>query len=181
MIILRSSRLRPSNERGAALIVVLILLLMMTLLGLASLHGTIMEERMAANMYDRSVGFQAAEAALREAETRLLQPATAAAFPTTPNTCNSGLCSEPVPVEGQADRADDPGFGGWVAATKVSDMAGSPEYFVEHMGEAPAWALCDREVPRHPNCMRPRYRITARSVGPDGRAHVVLQSSFAGS
>lgn len=170
-----------SNERGAALIVVLILLLMMTMLGLAGLHGTIMEERMAANMYDRSLGFQAAEAALREAETRLLLPATANAFPTGADECVGGLCSEPVAAEGKADRADDPNFNGWVAASKVSDIAGTPEYFVEYMGEAPAWALCDREVPRHPNCMRPRYRITARSVGPDGRAHVVLQSNFAGS
>ena len=72
----------PCQERGAALIVVLILLLVMTLLGLASLRGTLMEERMSANMYDRSIGFQAAEAALREAETRLLQPGTLAAFPT---------------------------------------------------------------------------------------------------
>lgn len=169
------------GERGAALVVVLILLLVMTLLGLASLRGAIMEERMAANMYDRSLGFQAAEAALREAETRLLQPATFAAFPTAANACNAGLCSMPVPAEGQLERADDPNFNGWVAATQVSDIAGTPEYFVEYMGEAPGWALCDREIPRHPNCMRPRYRITARSAGPDGRAHVVLQTSFAGS
>jgi type IV pilus assembly protein PilX len=131
-------------------------------------------------MFDRSIGFQAAEAAMREAETLLLQPATAAAFPTAPNTCANGLCSTPVPAEDQPERADDPAFNGWVAATQVSAMAGAPEYFVEHMGEAPGWALCDREMPRHPNCMRPRYRITARSTG-DGRANVILQSSFAGS
>src|SRR3546814_18855543 len=89
------------GECGAALIVRLILLLVMTLLGLASLRGAIMEERMAANMYDRSLGFQAAEAALREAETRLLQPATFAAFPTAANTCNAGLCSTPVPAIGR--------------------------------------------------------------------------------
>lgn len=170
----------PRTQQGAALIVVLILLLMMTLLGLASLRGTIMEERMASNMYDRSIGFQAAEAALREVEARLIQPATFAAFPTAPNTCAAGLCSTPVPAENQLERADDPNFNGWTAASEVSDMAGTPEYFVEYMGEAPGWALCDREIPRHPSCMRPRYRITARSVS-DGRANVILQSSFAGS
>jgi len=170
----------PRNQRGAALIVVLILLMVMTLLGLASLRGTLMEERMAANMYDRSLGFQAAEAAMREAETRLLQPGTLAAFPSAANTCNSGLCAMPVPAEGQSERADDPSFNGWFSASAVSDIAGTPEYFVEYMGEAPGWALCDREIPRHPNCMRPRYRITARSTG-DGRANVILQSSFAGS
>lgn len=168
------------RERGAALIVVLLLLLAMTMLGLATLRGTLMEERMSANMFDRSLGFQAAEAALREAETRLLQPGTFAGFPTQPNTCSAGLCSTPVPAENQPERANDPNFNGWVAASKISDIAGSPEYFVEYMDEAPGWALCDREIPRHPSCMRPRYRITARSTA-DGRSTVILQASFAGS
>src|SRR5690606_30502218 len=58
----------PSRQRGASLVVVLILLLVMTLLGLAVLRGTLLEERMSANMFDRSLAFQQAESALREAE-----------------------------------------------------------------------------------------------------------------
>lgn len=171
----------PARQRGAALVVALLLLVIMTLIGLASLRGTAMEERMSANMYDRSVSFQSVEAALREAESRLLQPATAAAVPTTPGTCTNGLCATPVPEVNVPARMDDPAFAGWVAASKVSDIAGTPEYFVEYMGDAPGWPLCDREVPRHPNCMRPRYRVSARSNAGEGRSSVVLQSSFAGS
>lgn len=174
----------PSTQRGAALIVVLILLMVMTLLGLASLRGTLMEERMASNMYDRSLGFQAAEAAMRVAENRLLQPGTFAAFPTAANTCSNGLCAKPVPAENQLERVDDPNFNGWFSVPGdqlgLGTISSAPQYFVEYMGEAPGWALCDREIPRHPNCMRPRYRITARSTGA-GRAAVILQSSFAGS
>ena len=55
-------------QRGVSLVVVLILLLIMTLLGLAVLRSTLLEERMSANLYDRSLGFQSAEAVLREAE-----------------------------------------------------------------------------------------------------------------
>lgn len=168
------------HERGAALIVVLLLLLAMTLLGLATLRGTLMEERMSANMFDRSLGFQAAEAALREAETRLLLPGAFGSFPTQANTCTAGLCSTPVPAANKLERADDPNFNGWVAAAQVSGIAGTPQYFVEYMDEAPGWALCDREIPRHPSCMRPRYRITARSTA-EGRSTVILQASFAGS
>ena len=54
----------PVRQRGASLVVVLILLLVMTLLGLAVLRGTLLEERMSANLLDRSQNFQAAEAAL---------------------------------------------------------------------------------------------------------------------
>ena len=59
---------RPSAQRGVALAVVLILLVVMSLLALAGLRGTLMEERMTSNMKDRSLSFQSAEAALREGE-----------------------------------------------------------------------------------------------------------------
>jgi type IV pilus assembly protein PilX len=171
-----------SNQRGAALIVVLVLLLAMTMLGLASLRGTIMEERMSANMYDRSLAFQAAEAALREAESALMVPGVRASFPTAADSCNAaGLCSTPEPGEDYVERVNrGDAFQGWVDASEVSGLAGTPEYFVEYMGDAPSWPLCDREIPRAPTCMRPRYRITARSQQ-EGRAEVVLQSSYAGS
>src|SRR5690606_40260651 len=61
----------PGRQQGASLVVVLILLLVMTLLGLAVLRGTLLEERMSANMYDRSLAFQQAESALREAEEKV--------------------------------------------------------------------------------------------------------------
>lgn len=166
------------NEGGAALVVVLVLLLAMTLLGVAALRGGLLEERMSANMLDRSLSFQAAEAALREAEQRLLVPGIEKNFPAA--GCADGLCATPVPKEGVMERADDPAFGGWHSATKVSDLAGTPQYFIEAMGDAPGWPGCHLEMPVHPTCVRPRYRITARSSN-DGRAAVILQSSFAGS
>src|SRR5690606_11716476 len=82
----------PQQQRGVALIVVLILLLIMTLLGLASLRGTLLEERMTANMFDRSLGFQAAEAALRQGE---VVAAGLAALPTG-TTCTNGVCPPPT-------------------------------------------------------------------------------------
>ena len=59
---------RRSRQRGVALVVVLILLLVATLLALANVRNTLLEERMGASVLDRSLAFQAAEAALREGE-----------------------------------------------------------------------------------------------------------------
>lgn len=56
-----------ANQRGVALVVALILLLVITLVGLAAVRGTIMQQKMAANMLDRQVAFQNAEAAMRAA------------------------------------------------------------------------------------------------------------------
>lgn len=68
-----NARPRSSSKRqaGISLLVVLLLLVIMTLLGLAVLRGSLLEERMSANMYDRSLAFQQAETALRQAEARI--------------------------------------------------------------------------------------------------------------
>ncbi len=166
----------PATQRGVALAVVLILLLVMTLLGLASLRATLLEERMTSGQYDRSLGFQSAEGALREAEARLL--AGGYTFPTS--GCSNGLCAKPDPtVAGFVDRWKDPAFTGWfTASTSVGTLGITPQYFIELMGPAPNWVGCDQQVPMQPNCLTPRYRITARSTAAN-RAAVVLQSNFA--
>ncbi|MCI0511120.1 type IV pilus assembly protein PilX [Chromohalobacter marismortui] len=53
------------------LVVALILLMAMTALGVAGLQGAVLQERMARNVMDRQVAFQAAQAALEEGEWRL--------------------------------------------------------------------------------------------------------------
>lgn len=165
-----------NRQRGGALLVVLMLLLIMTLLGLASLRGALMEERMATSVFDRGLMFQAAEAALREAEART---ATTKSFQYT-EPCTNGLCGEPNPTNQDAytDRwllANPPYVN---AATVTADgISVTPGYFIEYMGQAPNWPGCDREVPIQAGCLGPRYRITARAQA-DGRAEVVLQSSY---
>jgi len=61
----------PSRQSGISLLAVMLLLIIMTLLGLAMLRSSLLEERMSANLYDRSLAFQQAESALREAEARI--------------------------------------------------------------------------------------------------------------
>ncbi len=56
------------QERGAVLIVALVFLLIMTLIGVFAMRGTIMEERMAGNLRDRNLAFEAGETALRDVE-----------------------------------------------------------------------------------------------------------------
>jgi type IV pilus assembly protein PilX len=163
----------PRLQRGVSLIIVLILLLIMTLLGLAVLRSTLLEERMSANLYDRSLSFQAVEGALREAEALVAlnrpEPADASA-------CVDGVCPRPDPT--QVDRWLDPDFAGWVDATDdMGDRTAVPSYFIEYMGTAPTWPGCDRKVPIDALCLSPRYRVTARSQA-DARASVILQTNF---
>lgn len=160
------------GERGATLVVVLILLLVMTILGLAALRGTLLEERMSANMLDRSLGFQAAESALREGEA----VAAAIATPPTGSGCTNGICG--IPNAALADRWRSAAFTGWRSATdSLGSLPAPAEFIVEFMGEAPTWPGCDRAIPVTDLCMAPRYRITSRSTAAD-RAEVLLQTNF---
>jgi len=167
----RNQTVFPSAVRGASLVVVLILLLVMTLLGLAVLRSTLLEERMTANMLDRSLSFQAAESALREGE------ALAQTSPVVPGAgCSAGVCA--TPNAALTDRWLDSGFTGWVPGTaNLGPLPAPATYFIEFMGPAPTWPGCDRAIPIPDLCLAPRFRITARSTAAD-RAEVLLQTNF---
>ena len=65
--------MRHELECGAVLLVSLVMLLLLTLVGLAGMRMVRLEERMAGNLRDRQMAFQAAEAALRAGETAALE------------------------------------------------------------------------------------------------------------
>lgn len=169
----------PAQQRGIALLAVLILLLIMTLLGLASLRGTLLGERMSGNLFDRNISFQAAEAALRQGET-VVKGLTS--VPTATDCSNAGntVCGKPA---AGVDRSL--GDVGWVNSTALNNntlvTAADAQYLIEYLGEYPNWFNCDKvttgsgEV--QSGCMGHRYRISARYKA-DGRAQVLLQSIY---
>lgn len=172
----------PIAQRGVALAVVLILLLVMSLLALASIRGTLLKERMSGNMLDRSLAFQATEAALREGE------ALAAGKPALPSSgCANGLCAKPLaatPPRWQAAGFWDDGSGNWRETTvTIGTLTAKPRYIVELLDDnIPAKGSCTTSIDVSPeaSCQgsERRYRITARSLAQD-RAEVMLQSIYA--
>ena len=56
-----------AHQSGAVLIISLIMLLLLTLIGTTSMQSTSLEEKMAGNMRDKNLAFQAAESALAAA------------------------------------------------------------------------------------------------------------------
>jgi type IV pilus assembly protein PilX len=175
-------RAHPGSRRqqGIVLITSMIILVVMTLFALTAVRMVSQQERMAGYSYDRSLAFQAAEAALREAESLVEsakpQPATGASCGSVAVTSAASvqMCGAPAAVT--TTRWTDPAFTGWANATAVGSgsLAVTPQYFVEYMG---AVYPCKSEaVPLTNNCKR--YRITARA-GDAGRAKVMVQSLYA--
>lgn len=175
--------LQLRTQRGVALATVLILLLIMTILGLAAMRGTLMEERMSSNQLDRSLSFQAAEAALRKGEE------VAAGKPTLPGNgalgsgCANGLCAIPNPAVVTPVWLDN---AVWAAApTVVVDptRTANPQYIIELLAEnVPSKGSCTTSGDLSPDAAcsgsERRYRITSRSDAAD-RAEVMLQSIYA--
>lgn len=65
---IRQPNLTSKRQRGAVLLIALIMLLLLTIIGMAGMRDTNMQEKMAGNLRDQNLAFQAAEAGLRFAE-----------------------------------------------------------------------------------------------------------------
>ena len=157
------------HQRGFSLLVVLILLIVMSVLGVAVLRSSAMQERMSANMRDRSLAFQAAESAMRYAQDEVLGLAASnwdKKVPTTTDCTNTSICPAGSAAAWRAVPA------GKYDATRLT---AAPEYWVEYLGTGPGYkGSCD-SLPPSIDCMSPMYRITARSRA-SGRADVMMQS-----
>ena len=164
-------------QRGAVLVVGLLLLMVMTVLGISSLKTVTLEERMSANAYDRSLAFQAAEAALRVGEDIALRQSQAIPqnpdFPnngkpgSSPCQCLNGLCTKGCTLT-EWNNID---FSGWATTSVLSDLSGSVKYMVEAIDN-------DSPCPNSPTESCSIYRITALSQAAPNRAKVVLQSLY---
>ncbi len=164
----------PARQSGATLVVALIMLMVLTLLGTTAMQSTTMEERMAGNTRDRNVAFQAAEAALREAERFLNQPVLPAFAGT------NGLYQ---PTQGAGARTWE--SVDWTDATAVTvysegaldgvPTARLPAYIIE---ELPAVFDTSGSLEAGTALSNEFYRATARATGSTAGAVVILQTTY---
>jgi type IV pilus assembly protein PilX len=171
------------RECGAALIVSLVFLVVLTLTGVASTQVNILEERMAGNMRDRSLAFQAAETALRVAENRL---SPAASLPVFDDTSGFYVCTDAHPSWWDAltdsDWASSSDKVQHYSGTSLADVASSPGYVVEQLKHESTGAASGGSkqagVPTAAGSAQKWYRITARGTGGSASSTVILQSIY---
>ncbi len=159
----------PAQQQGIALLTVLLLLVVMSVLGIAVLRSSAMQERMAANLRDRSLAMQAAEIALAKAQSDF---AAMTKFRTTPPTaaCDTGVCPSTTK---KADAA-------WVSGPATGGVAGIPktttQYWIQYLGENQSAMETGGVVPAsETTATGPTYRITAQATTLGGGS-VTLQS-----
>jgi type IV pilus assembly protein PilX len=178
-----------ARQRGMALIVSLILLLVLTLLGLAAMQNTSLEERMAGNLWAENRAFQAAESSLRVGENWLgagtlnTQPATTTAKPVCGLQQVWGL-DAPDPddateltwwLETDADWWTNNGI-----RDNANDCTCPPAALHCHAIEQAGFVRDSLVVGQQGDYTgRWFYQITSRGVDVGGRSEVLLRSTYA--
>lgn len=192
----------PHNQRGATLVIALLILVMIMMYGIPAAMDSMQNERMAGNTRNRDLAFQAAEHAIKEAESWIIvQTATSlndlapAALP----------CSDDPDVPDDADRysgdgilpngechANDAAYWrdtfNWVsngihpsdppinstASINQTLVSAQPLLVVERMPDV-CYAPSGGSCP--PSIKKSYYRVTARALGKDN-ASVILQTLY---
>jgi type IV pilus assembly protein PilX len=157
-----------------SLIMGLLFLALLSLLALAGMSVSTLEERMAGNTQDRTLAFNAAEAALRDCET-VLQGASLPVFNGT-NGMYQPAALGATPVWRSID---------WTAAgttrvhaTAPAGAAAAPRCIIEELPAMPNLGGNNSLAANKPLPDAGIYRITARGVGAKPGTVVMLQSTY---
>lgn len=141
--------------------------MLLTLVGTTAMQVTGLEERMAGNMRDRNLAFQAAESALRAGENVLTQ----ATLPDFTSTGENGLYSQD---------GDPPGdYADWSSNTveysgTMGQVAAAPRYVIQRLANVVSGDSLDAGTYGQSEI----YRVTARGVGGTDNAVVIVQSTY---
>ncbi len=163
------------QQSGMVLIIGLIILLLLTIITITAFKVTALEERMAGNLRNHNIAFQAAESALREAEAFIdsdadeLDPLKLSNGPfqnTTAPVCVDGLCGTSLPL--QSDDISNIA-GKKTAATGLASISAEPEYIIELIRIDPS---------TDSGRVYATFRITTRAWGGDINSVVQLQSTY---
>ncbi|MDX1505651.1 MAG: PilX N-terminal domain-containing pilus assembly protein [Spongiibacter sp.] len=171
-----SSETTRGRQRGAALIVALIFMVILAVIGVSSMQTATMQERMSGNAKDASIAFQAAEAALRQAEARLAPAGAIGVFNGTNG--NYIACANPGDTRtacAAPDWADKKSVGWVTIATDMPGVVKQPEYILEQLEIEDENRSLDSDQPVIPLDL---YRVTARGYGFSDRTMVVLSTTF---
>ncbi len=176
----------PGRQRGATLVIALLILVMIMMYGIPAAMDSMQNEQMAGNTRQRDLAFQAAEHTLKKVEAWiLLQTASSlgALAPAAVNVCGVGDDVDPVAGDGIFPNgechANDIAY--WQSFDWNSNglnpsgsidtalVAAQPRYIVERMPDVTSGS---------PPVTKSYYRVTARGVGKDSNAAVILQTMY---
>jgi type IV pilus assembly protein PilX len=164
----------PGRQRGVVLVVALVILLMMAMIGVTSLQGTGLQQRMSNNLRDATVALQTAETALRVAELSITGLTNTAAFTTTGPYYTQGNAPNPLSSATWSGA-------GTVTATGSYGSARAPQYFIELEGLFSPFNGTASSIASYGQGngnLTTVFRIVARGTGGTGTSQVILEEFY---
>ena len=181
----RTERFSPPRQRGVALVMALVFLLLLTILGIAALNTTSLEEKMAHNVKDRNLAFQAAESALIVAENWIYTQVGKPVFPNNPIGLYTPVTSDTVAIPNWdsvnwsgSSVVTYPSTPGQTVSGSLGKIQSQPKYIVEDMGETPESGGSLVMTSSYKSKGTTVVRITARGTGGTDAAVVMVQSTY---
>lgn len=171
-----------SGEHGAVLVVSLLLLLVMTIIGVTALSTNSLEERIAGNLRDQDLAFQASESGVRACEGYVLNNTLSGQFTAT---CANGLCVPAAAPPAATQVWQDAALDVWSGTAKSQEtpnallnVASQPRYIVEDVTNSLGCLPGESCVVGFGQTPVSLYRCTARGVGGTTTAVVTSQSVY---
>ena len=178
----------PSFQRkqsGVVLVLSLLILSVLTLAALTGMKSSIVEEKMSGNLRDSELAHQAAESALRDAETFINNLASLTALTGTNGLIREGSDAAQLELDYLTNATwDDGSPSNYTMASSVggTQLARQPRYIIKHMGRQ---KICNADVPFDFNnasntnlCYREVFRVTAHGTGLSPDTTKILQAFF---
>lgn len=170
------------KQAGTALVTSLVMLLVMTMIGIGSLKNTLMQEKMAANVWDTGASFQATEIGLRDAENYIETLASPSVFKATPSP--AGIYSS---TASEFDYLD---LSAWTTSNAIQTMGEfdavyqAPFYAIKHIKDTSGPGGNNSIMVRGYDDVTPGtsvsiFKITAIGSGRTDSARSILQTYYA--
>ena len=132
------------KQRGVALVMAMVFLLMLTIIGVTAVSTSALEEKMAGNLSDKNLSFQAAESASRSRSSGSAMPSMRAASrapfrPPSTATVATGATPawENVDWSATANLVVYPNTPTASVSGELSAIRTQPKYIIEDLGEVP--------------------------------------------
>ena len=170
------------RQRGVALVMALVFLLLLTLLGITALNTTSLEGKMATNVKDRNLAFQAAESALTLGGNWLNNQIGKPVFPNN----NIGLYLPSTTATEVWDSVDwsgsnlatFPNTPGQSGSGNLGKVNTQPKYIIEDLGEIQESGGSLVMSSDYKSKGTTILRVTARGTGGTDAAVVMVQSTY---
>ena len=163
------------QQRGAVLIISLVLLLVLTIIGVTGMRTTILEEKMAGNLRDKNLAFQAAETALRDGEDLVSNLVAISSFDGSGGKLGSSDDDPDFFDSATWSDSDSIAYSG-----SLTDVAAQPRYIVKYIKEV-AGDTGSLKVGGYGNDRTSavsNLRVTAKGTGKTTNSVAILQAYY---